>query len=124
MAGVIWGNLTNRVRRAPPSPPIPLHSTDWGPEGRLYIDIRTMHCSRWHVELPASIMNPAGKYWCSSGSFGRQSIRFLRLSSGWSSRYLPNYVPSGWMMMCFVEKGDTGTPSLARKVPLDDDDDR
>ena len=35
MAGVIWGNLTNRVRRAPPSPPIPLHSTDWGPEGRL-----------------------------------------------------------------------------------------
>ena len=34
MAGVIWGNLTNRVRRAPPSPPIPLHSTDWGPEGR------------------------------------------------------------------------------------------
>ena len=35
MAGVIWGNLTNRVRRAPLSPPIPLHSTDWGPEGRL-----------------------------------------------------------------------------------------
>jgi len=35
MAGVKMGQMTYRVRRAPPSPPIPLHSTDWGPEGRL-----------------------------------------------------------------------------------------
>eukprot|EP00985_Skeletonema_marinoi_P015637 scaffold8128_cov153-Skeletonema_marinoi.AAC.2 len=35
MAGVKMGQMTNRVRWAPPSPPIPLHSTDWGPEGRL-----------------------------------------------------------------------------------------
>eukprot|EP00985_Skeletonema_marinoi_P012377 scaffold5957_cov235-Skeletonema_marinoi.AAC.2 len=34
MAGVKMGQMTYRVRRAPPSPPIPLHSTDWGPEGR------------------------------------------------------------------------------------------
>ena len=38
MAGVKMGQMTNRVRRAPPSPPIPLHSTDWGPEGRLQLD--------------------------------------------------------------------------------------
>eukprot|EP00985_Skeletonema_marinoi_P013889 scaffold6986_cov209-Skeletonema_marinoi.AAC.1 len=35
MAGVKMGQMTYRVRRAPLSPPIPLHSTDWGPEGRL-----------------------------------------------------------------------------------------
>eukprot|EP00984_Skeletonema_dohrnii_P032192 scaffold25790_cov134-Skeletonema_dohrnii-CCMP3373.AAC.1 len=34
MAGVKMGQMTYRVKRAPPSPPIPLHSTDWGPEGR------------------------------------------------------------------------------------------
>ena len=45
MAGVIWGNLTNRVRRAPPSPPIPLHSTDWGPEGRLWSE----HLKWWRL---------------------------------------------------------------------------
>ena len=31
MAGVKMGQMTYRVRRAPPSLPIPLHSTDWGP---------------------------------------------------------------------------------------------
>ena len=55
MAGVIWGNLTNRVRRAPPSPPIPLHSTDWGPEGRLFtLDV----CVGAHVCLETANIDP------------------------------------------------------------------
>ena len=40
MAGVKMGQMTYRVRRAPPSQPIPLHSTDWGPEGRLGGDVK------------------------------------------------------------------------------------
>ena len=36
MAGVIWGNLTYRVRRAPPWPGQICYATPtWGPEGQI-----------------------------------------------------------------------------------------
>ena len=42
-------------------------------------------------------------FWRSSPR--RQSIRFIRLSSGWSSRYDTYLISAlGWMMSCFVEK--------------------
>eukprot|EP00985_Skeletonema_marinoi_P004615 scaffold2005_cov203-Skeletonema_marinoi.AAC.1 len=72
MAGVIWGNLTNRVRRAPPSPPIPLHSTDWGPEGRLPKVYETIPTPVTAM-TSARVVLEAVPNWASSGHLRRCS---------------------------------------------------
>ena len=43
MAGVIWGNLTNRVRRAPPSPPITAALNRLGPRGPMNNSHSNLH---------------------------------------------------------------------------------
>ena len=50
MAVVKMGQMTYRVRRAPPSQPIPLHSTDWGPEGRLPMSFCISSTSTTHTD--------------------------------------------------------------------------
>eukprot|EP00985_Skeletonema_marinoi_P001242 scaffold510_cov141-Skeletonema_marinoi.AAC.2 len=62
---------------------------------------------------PPHIMNPAGKYWCSSGSFGGHLHDVSPFgSSGFTQAgrvdtYLIMCPLDGYMMSCFVEKGDS-----------------